>query len=73
MEQEEVLIGIISISGPPIIIGANVYEGPYTVTPKLTQQSLLTADKNMTQDVTVFSIPYAEVSNPKGYTVIIGD
>lgn len=74
MEQEEVLIGRLSIAGKPIYIpiSGEVYEGPYTVTPKAyDSQTLLTANKSMTNNVTVFRVPYFEVSNEKGKTVYI--
>ena len=48
------------------------YLGPYEVIPKAWRDQILpTKDKNMTDDVTVFEVPYAEVSNPEGTTVII--
>lgn len=74
MEQEEILIGRLSISGKPIYIpvGGEVYEGPYQVTPKAyNSQTLHTANKTMTNNVTVFKVPYYEVSNEKGKTVYI--
>lgn len=49
------------------------YTGEYTVIPKTTPQTLETAGKRMTEDVSVFAIPYYEVSNPSdGTTVYIG-
>ena len=45
--------------GPP-------YEGEYDVTPKINEQKLKTKGKTMKKDVTVYSIPYSEVSNPEG-------
>lgn len=53
-------------------VGYENYIGPYKVTPKIEPQSLKTADKYMTQDVTINSIPFYEVSNQKGITIIIG-
>lgn len=48
------------------------YLGPYEVTPLAWQDQILpTNGKNMTDDVTVFEVPYAEVSNPYGDTVTI--
>lgn len=43
----------------PIVIGHDVpeYDGPYTVTPSESVQTLETTDKKMTQDVTVDAIP----------------
>lgn len=51
--------------------GYDPYPGPYEVIPKTYDQILPTKDKNMSDDVTVFEIPYAEVSNPDGTTVNI--
>ena len=53
-------------------IGYEDYPGPYTVTPKVGSQSLNTADKHMVRDVTIEPIPYYEVSNQNGKTIIIG-
>lgn len=48
------------------------YLGPYDVTPLAFQEQVLaTKDKNMTDDVTVYEIPYDEVINPTGTTVVI--
>ena len=48
------------------------YLGPYEVTPLAWQDQILaTNGKNMTDDVTVFEVPYDEVSNPTGTTVVI--
>lgn len=53
--------------------GNNPYEGPYTVTPQVTEQTLRTRAKTMTDDVTVLEIPYVSVSNLSGgNTVTIG-
>lgn len=57
---------VLQIESPP-------YEGEYTVTPKIVSQTMETANKRMTEDVTVKAIPYYEVSNEhNGKTVIIG-
>lgn len=47
------------------------YTGPYSVIPKIYQQILETKNKLMSDDVTVEEIPYTEVSNISGTTVII--
>lgn len=50
-----------------------VYEGEYTVTPRVYQQVLETKDKLMLDDVTVEIIPLARTINlSNGYTVTIG-
>lgn len=50
------------------------YDGNYEVTPKVTEQTLLTAQKIMKQDVRIKEIPYFEVGNLSGgNTVYIGN
>ena len=58
-----------SVSMP---VGYEDYTGPYEVTPKVESQSLSTEDKHMAHDVTIKPIPYYEVSNQNGKTIIIG-
>lgn len=50
--------------------GGEPYEGPYDVTPKVTAQTLKTAQKLMRDDVSVRAIPYFDVSNPAGGNTI---
>ena len=51
-----------------------VYAGPYDVTPKAdTAQTLNTAGKQMTENVTVAKVPYYETSNTSGTTVYIAE
>ena len=77
IESEGVLSGSIvsevafsgSLSMP---VGYEDYTGPYEVTPKVESQSLSTEDKHMAHDVTIKPIPYYEVSNQNGKTIIIG-
>ncbi len=48
----------------PSVVGAETYAGSYEVTPKAwEEQTLETAHKLMTDDVTVFRVPYYETSN----------
>ena len=47
------------------------YLGPYEVTPQVYEQTLETKNKSMRDDVRVYEIPYAEVSNIYGTTVVI--
>lgn len=50
-----------------------VYDGTYEVTPLANEETrLLTAQRYMTDDVTVTAIPYYETSNQSGNTVYIG-
>ena len=46
------------------------YEGGYEVTPKVTEQTLATKHKSMTNDMTVLAVPYSEVTNPEGGTTV---
>jgi len=48
------------------------YQGKYIVTPKITSQTLHTANLVMDDDMTVLEIPYYETSNLSGKTVYIG-
>ena len=70
-ETDEVLIGEIYI---PQGIDYDIYTGEYHVIPApYDEQTLLTNQKLMTDDVTVAAIPYYETSNLSGgYTVFIG-
>lgn len=59
-----------SLSKP---IGYVDYKDSYEVTPKTTEQVLQTKDKHLTDDVTIKSIPFFDVSNTAGgSTVYIG-
>lgn len=46
------------------------YTGNYEVQPKITEQILKTKNKSMLDDVTVYQIPFKEVSNPEGGTTV---
>ena len=56
----------------PKILGDGKYEGSYDVTPTTEAQTLETANKLLTANIKVKSIPYFEVSNQNGTTVYIG-
>lgn len=52
---------------------ADPYDGEYEITPRITEQTLPTAMKLMTRDVTVRDIPITYVTNTAGgNTIIIG-
>ena len=51
----------------------NRYEGSYTFTPSKEDQTIDTDYRLLTQDLTIKGIPYYEVSNEHGITIIIGD
>lgn len=57
-----------------VYISGEEYDGPYAVFPSLSEDiELPTEDKQMRDDVTVFKVPYAAVSNPYGgETITIG-
>lgn len=58
----------------PVYEDAPPYEGEYKVTPKVSEQTLPTAKKLLSEDVTIKEIPYFEVSNTSGgNTVYIGN
>ena len=56
----------------PTLINLPTYTGPYTIYPEVTRQDFNTMDKRMTKDLAIMEIPYHEVSNEHGETVIIG-
>ena len=73
MDQEEVLVGRLSIAGLPVYVN-ELYQGPYEVTPKAYEaQVLQTINKTLQNNVTVFKVPYYEVSNLSGKTVYIAE
>lgn len=56
----------------PEYIGGTPYGGEYEVTPAANQnQTLETANKILTGDITVFKVPYYQTSNEYGDTVYI--
>ena len=57
--------------GEVISVMPDPYEGSYQVTPTVEGLTLPTAKKNMARDLEVLEIPYAEVSNITGTTVVI--
>lgn len=56
------------------VIDGEPYEGEYIITPKPNEATVLeTANKRMTDNVTVLEIPYSEVDNlAGGQTITIG-
>ena len=67
--------GISGILTIPNAVGVDVYTGSYEVTPKAWSiQTLETAHKLLTDNVTVFKVPYYETSNIfDGLTVYIAE
>lgn len=49
------------------------YEGEYTITPRVYEQTMATREKTMRSNVTIQVIPLAQVDNPQGgMTATIG-
>ena len=48
-----------------------VWEGPYSITPRVAEQSFETRNKKMRDDLTIEEIPLQEVLNPQGGTTLI--
>ena len=51
-------------------VGGEPYEGAYTVTPKVDEQTMPTKDKIMVDNVTIKSIPIFNVSNTSGGSTV---
>lgn len=75
MFNDDVLIDI-EMENKIVVVGSGNrlpdYSGPYEAVPKTQSQTLETKDKSMKNNVTVAEIPYHEVSNQTGTTVVIG-
>jgi len=64
---------IITIKVPTPGADVEIYSGEYTVVPKISAQTLFTANKFLNDNMTIRSIPYYEVlNNSGGDTVYIG-
>lgn len=48
------------------IVGGEPYDGKYSVTPRVTEQTLPTKHKVMTDNMTIREIPFFNVSNTSG-------
>lgn len=70
VDDNKVTVNI--VDSKVIYVGGEPYEGEYTVIPAVTEQTLETREKLLADNITVKEIPYYEVSNPTGTTVIIG-
>ena len=53
-------------------IGYINYNGTYEITPKTKEQIIETENKHMSRNMLIKEIPFYEVSNEKGETIIIG-
>ena len=47
-------------------LGGELYEGEYVVTPMVKEQTMPTKNKVLTEDMTIKSIPFFNVSNNSG-------
>lgn len=73
--DSDVLIDI-ELESDIVVVGSGDrlpdYNGPYKAVPKTQSQTLETKNKSMKDNVTVAEIPYHEISNETGTTVVIG-
>jgi hypothetical protein len=65
-------VSLVGIAGIPSLAPIDAYEGSYEITPAVDAQVMDTLDKRMTDNVQILAIPFHEVSNTDGLTVIIG-
>lgn len=81
VEIKQMMQGAASVRQQPWSVDAHgggvaleAFDGPYEVIPSANAQTLPTAKRRMTDDVTINAIPYLSVSNPSGgRTITIGD
>lgn len=66
LQKDASLAGIVQMP-----VGFEKYKGEYVITPKLDKQIVEAKDKVMSDDITIKSIPYYEVSNTHGGTTFI--
>lgn len=59
--------------GAVVTPSAEIYRGVYEVTPTATALELPTRNKLLTDNVVINEIPYTEIQNESGTTVIIGE
>ena len=77
-KSDKSLVGSISKANKSLVghaqipVGIENYIGEYTIRPKVEEQIMSTRDKRMIKDLKIEAIPYYEVSNQNGKTIIIG-
>lgn len=77
-KSDKSLVGSISKANKSLVghaqipVGIEDYIGEYTIRPKVEEQIMNTRDKRMIKDLKIEAIPYYEVSNQNGKTIIIG-
>ena len=77
-KSDKSLVGNISKTNKSLVghaqipVGIEDYIGEYTIRPKAEEQIMSTRDKRMIKDLKIEAIPYYEVSNQNGKTIIIG-
>lgn len=65
-------IAVLNAEASTYIETSEIYTGPYAVTPKAYDVQILgTAQKLLTDNVTVYEVPYYETPNASGDTVFI--
>ena len=68
--EDNIVVNAVSNGGSADV---ETYEGVYEVTPKTEAQTLETANKFLENNISVFAIPYFDVSNTAGgRTIYIG-
>lgn len=68
------LAASVAVTGPVVAAHGEEYTGPTTVTPSGSAQTLPTAHKYLSQDITLREIQRWDVGNPSGgKTVFIGE
>lgn len=71
--QEQQQMQVVFENAQYINTNADIFTGSYEISPRVEAQTIPTADKRMTEDMTIKAIPYYEVSNNEnGKTIIIG-
>lgn len=68
--RKEPVYKLSAIQAQPIYTGGEEYDGDYKVTPKFTEEVLKTKNKLMKDNVLVYPIEVARVSNPSGGTTV---
>ena len=68
--RKEPVYKLSAIQAQPVYTGGEEYDGDYEVIPKFTEEVLKTKNKLMKDNVVVYPIEVARVSNPSGGTTV---
>lgn len=68
--RKEPVYKLSAIQAQPVYTGGKEYDGDYEVIPKFTEEVLKTKNKLMKDNVVVYPIEVARVSNPSGGTTV---